>query len=148
MRAACPHGDPQQVDPTHVESALVVRLAFGAGADLDLFVSDPQNETVYFANTRTRAGGRLAADVRCETPPPRIETIRFEHPLPGRYRVGIDYPAGCDGEAEPAVYVVEWHFAGHRRQVQGLALPFVFSAVAAEFELGTPPRREKTADAP
>ncbi|MBM4383027.1 MAG: hypothetical protein FJ091_06610 [Deltaproteobacteria bacterium] len=53
--------------------ALRIRLAFGAQADLDLYVTDPLAETIYFANERAAAGGRLVADVRCDSKTPRIE---------------------------------------------------------------------------
>ena len=37
--------------PPAAEGTFVVRLAFEAGSDLDLYVSDPLQETVYYANT-------------------------------------------------------------------------------------------------
>ena len=40
--------------------ALRARLVFSADADLDLYVTGPDLETVYFANTPTRLGGVLA----------------------------------------------------------------------------------------
>ncbi len=120
------------------EGALVVRLAFGAGADLDLFVSDPRSETVYFANRHARSGGRLAADLRCDAPAPRIETVRFEHPLPGRYRIGVDYPAACGPNEAPAVFVVEWRTGDRGQRARGRALPLAFDTIAMEFELPAP----------
>jgi hypothetical protein len=117
------------------EDELVVRLAFGADVDLDLFVSDPRSETVYFANRRARSGGRLAADLRCDAPAPRIETVRFEHPLPGRYRIGVDYPGACGGDAKPAVFVLEWRAGDRGRLARGRAQPLVFDTIAMEFEL-------------
>jgi len=91
---------------------------FGAGADLDLYVTDPAQETVYFANTSSRAsGGRLEADLLCETGmrEPRVETVVFENAPLGRYRVGVDHAASCKGAggaAEAFVVVVE--FGGFR----------------------------------
>jgi hypothetical protein len=82
--------------------ALVVRLAFDAAADLDLYVTDPQQETVYFANTPARSGGALDADRTCADAAPRVETVVFEAPLPGRYRVGVDHPASCGRDAGAA----------------------------------------------
>ncbi len=89
-----------------------VRLAFSAGADLDLYVTDPTFETVYFANSPNRAGGRLEADLRCDAPSPRVETIRFPTTLSGAYRVGVDFPARCPDGAARATFVV--HIEGEQ----------------------------------
>jgi len=86
--------------------ALRVRLAFGAAADLDLYVTDPLQETVYFANSPSRAGGRLDRDSRCQDPAPRVETVVFAEPRPGVYRVGVDFPEHCDGAHEPVAFAV------------------------------------------
>jgi hypothetical protein len=92
-----------------------VRLAFSQGADLDLYVTDPTYETVYFANSPTRAGGRLEADVRCDAPAPRVETITFPRTLPGAYRVGVDFPERCSGGGGSEAFAVT--LEGERVQV-------------------------------
>ena len=86
--------------------ALRVRLVFGAGADLDLYVTDPLQETVYFANSPSRAGGRLDHDRRCDDPAPRIETVTFPDPHAGVYRVGVDFPESCDRSRDPVAFAV------------------------------------------
>jgi hypothetical protein len=86
--------------------ALAVRLAFGAAADLDLYVTDPLGETVYFANTPSHAGGALDADRGCADAAPRVETVVFPHPPSGRYRVGVDYAKSCNGRGDPAGYAL------------------------------------------
>ena len=118
--------------------AVVVRLAFGAAADLDLFVSDPRHETVYFANKRARSGGRLAADLRCDAPAPRIETVRFENALPGRYRIGIDHPVACSDDPAAAVFVVEWPSDGQIQRARGSVAPLVFDSIVQEFDWEAP----------
>jgi hypothetical protein len=89
------------------EGTLRVRLAFGADADLDLYVTGPSQETVYFANASSREGGRLDGDRLCADPAPRIETVTFPEFAPGRYRVGVDYPKTCAdrGTAAFVIYV-------------------------------------------
>lgn len=75
---------------------LVIELHFGEEADLDLYVTDPARETIYFANTPSSAsGGALEADARCDSPAPRIERVRFSAPPSGSYRVGVDFPERC-----------------------------------------------------
>ncbi len=117
-------------------AGLRVRLAFGARADLDLYVSDPLAETVYFGNTPSVSGGRLAADLRCVDPDPRVEEVRFESPPTGRYRVGVDYSEACDGGGDaPEPFVLEVVRDGRRELHRGEAPPDYFSAVVLEFEI-------------
>ena len=116
---------------------------FGAGSDLDLYVTDPAQETVYFANTPSRgSAGHLEADLRCDAvATPRIETIVFESAPAGRYRVGVDRAQTCDGgsrAAEPFLIAVE--FAGQRREVRGEILGERFLPSVLEIEL---PERDR-----
>jgi len=76
---------------------LVVTLAWSAPVDLDLYVTEPGLETVYYANPRSRGGGALERDARCADAAggPREERIRWTAPPAGRYRVGVDYPEAC-----------------------------------------------------
>jgi hypothetical protein len=124
--------------PPPADGALRVRLAFGAAADLDLYVTDALEETIYFANERAASGGRLSADARCDTPAPRVEEIVFAEPLPGRYRVGVDYMvyrAKC-GEQPPVVaYVLAIDGPQGRRVERGLARRGIFDARILEVVL-------------
>jgi hypothetical protein len=115
--------------------ALVVRLAFGAGADLDLYVTDTQRETVYFANSPSRSGGRLDRDRTCADAAPRVETVIFEHPAPGHYRVGVDYPKSCDGHDDPALYTLVTEHDGWVHLGNGEAAAGRFAPVVLEFDL-------------
>ena len=112
---------------------LVVRLAFEAGADLDLYVSDPLDETVYYANTPVRSGGALDADRRCREPGERVETVRFAAPLPGRYRVGVDFQHRCESEERVAPFSISIDANGERRILRGLARWNVFASRVDEF---------------
>ncbi len=120
------------------EGVVRVRLAFGEGADLDLFVSDPRQETVYFANKRSRSGGVLGRDLRCPDPAPRIESVEFEAALAGRYRVGVDYPSACPGFAGEAAYVVEISRNGDTTVLRGLIEPLTFEHIVREFDVDEP----------
>jgi hypothetical protein len=100
---------------------LRVELVFGAGADLDLYLTDPSQETVYYANTPSGGSeGRLERDLRCDDPAPRVETIVLPNAPPGRYRVGIDHAGGCRGGGnanEPYLVIVETD--ARRREIPG-----------------------------
>ena len=115
--------------------ALVVRLAFGAGADLDLYVTDALRETVYFANTPSRSGGRLDRDRTCVDAAPRVETVIFEHPARGRYRVGVDYQTSCDGRNAPAEYALLVEHDGRVQLRRGEAAAGRFEPIVLEFDL-------------
>jgi len=117
---------------------LRVRLAFGLAADLDLYVTDPLDETIYFANERAAAGGRLVGDARCDSPSPRIEQIVFAAPSAGRYRIGVDYMVWRDAcGAQPAVvaYVIAIDGPSGRRVERGLARRGIFDAKRLELTL-------------
>jgi len=113
--------------------ALRVRLAFGAGADLDLYVTDPLQETVYFANNPSRAGGRLERDLRCDDSAPRIETVTFPDPHPGVYRVGVDFPESCERSRDPVAFAVVVEQDGRvlAEQRSGI-MPLYFAPIVLE----------------
>jgi hypothetical protein len=117
---------------------LVIRLAFNTEADLDLYVSDPLQETIYYANTPARSGGRLRADRHCKEAPmpgPRVEEVVFDAPPPGAYRIGVDYPHRCDSKAGITAYAITVDLNGTRRELRGLAEPVVFDSIVTEYEI-------------
>lgn len=113
--------------------ALVIRLAFPATADMDLFVTDPSQETVYFANNPGKTGGELEADKRCDSAPPRIERFVLLQPVPGVYRVGVDFPERCDENKDPASYVVHVESDSGRLSRRKTLAPGIFDTVSLEF---------------
>ncbi len=119
------------------EGGIVVRLAFSDEADLDLYVTDPLLETVYFARHETRSGGVIGVDVRCETVGPRVEEVRFPESWPGRYRVGVDFPRRCDGQKAPAPtpYAVTVNANGDIYSASGVVNLEYFEVVVLEFEV-------------
>jgi hypothetical protein len=131
--------------PRAAAGELVVRLAFEGGADLDLYVSDPLDETVYYANTPVRSGGALDADRRCPEPGDRIETVRFAAPLAGPYRVGVDFQHRCASDERIAPWAISIDANGERRLLRGLAVWNVFASRVDEFHLheGDGPRTSR-----
>lgn len=128
---------PAQATP----GALVVRLAFGADADLDLYVTDPAQETVYFGNSPSGAGGELLADLRCNAPAPRVETIVFARRTRGNVRVGVDAPERCREDVRLVPFVVELRAGERRVERRGVATPGHFEVIVLEAEVddATPP---------
>ena len=131
--------------PAELSSGLLVRLAFDDVGDLDLFVTDPLQESVYFANSPTRSGGRLIDDRRCDDPSPRVESIHFPKPITGGYRVGVDFHGHCDetivsGEAaKQGVYVVRVDVDGRIMERRGMVLPGHFEVIVLEFDIEEAP---------
>ena len=114
--------------------ALIVQLAFDASADLDLYVTDSLQETVYFANTPSRSGGFLDRDRTCKDAAPRVETIVFERPLPGRYRIGVEYPQSCGAELT-APFAVRARHGDRDYERSGAVPPRRFDPIVLEFEI-------------
>jgi len=126
--------------PPPPPGVLRVELVFGESADLDLYLTDPSQETVYFANTPSHVnGGRLEADLRCDAGETRIEAIVFESAPPGRYRVGVDHAGSCGG-GEPAVeeFLVIVEADGRRDELRGEIARGRFLPRLVEFILPLP----------
>lgn len=122
--------------PLAPEGTLRVRLAFEAEVDLDLFVSDPLQETVYFANDRSRSGGELDADARCGMPEPRVESVSWSAPPSGRYRVGVDFPRRCDGHSGGhAPFAIAVERGGSRTLQRGVIDAGVFLPIVDRFDV-------------
>ena len=118
-------------------AGVVVRLMFDETVDLDLYVTDPLLDTVYFARHESRTGGVITEDVRCDTAGPRVEEVRFDNLWPGRYRVGVDFPRRCDGvrSIHPAAYAVEVSAAGQTHRMHGLVNLEYFEVEVLAFEV-------------
>ena len=135
-RTAALHGS--LADDAPAPGSFRVRLAFPEGADLDLFVTDPAQETVYFANSPSRSGGALVGDVRCGDPAPRVETVVFPDARPGRYRVGVDFAKNCDGSDDHVPFVVVVDGRGSAATRRGEIAPGVFQPIVLEVDVGIP----------
>ncbi len=124
-----------------LSGGLQIRLAFDEAADLDLFVTGPSQESVYFANSPSRSGGTLLDDRRCDDSSPRVETVRYANPLPGRYRVGVDFHRRCSEislsgrQAKQGLFVVRVEGRALDRVHEGIVAPGRFEVIVIEFVL-------------
>ena len=122
--------------PSAPDGTLRVRLAFEDAVDLDLFVSDPLQETVYFANDRSGSGGVLEKDMRCGMPGPRIERVSWSPAPAGRFRVGVDFPRRCDGAAGgPAPFAIAVERGGSRTLQRGVIEAGIFLPIVDRFDV-------------
>lgn len=131
---------PAPAPPVAEGSGLVVSLTWNAPVDLDLYVTDPTWETLYFGNNPTRRGARLEKDVRCASVPggeAAVERARIADALPGGYRVGVDFIDACGAKVDDVSYRIAADFAGVRREATGVIHREEFRVIALEFDLGS-----------
>ena len=120
----------------HGGGGVGVSLLWSAPVDLDLYVTDPSLETVYFANPTSQSGGRLWKDVTCDTAEvSRAEQITWDRPARGRYRVGVDFIDACKTEIEEAEFRIVVEVAGGIREKTGRLVKTRFEPVVLEFEV-------------
>ena len=88
---------------------LSILLGWSAAVDLDLYVTDPAWETLYFANNPTRAGARLVRDVSCRDVVDDRSFVEIAHvptPAVGPYRIGVDFIDSCASSTEAVTFRV------------------------------------------
>jgi uncharacterized protein YfaP (DUF2135 family) len=118
-----------------LDSSLRIALTFPGEVDLDLYVTGPLLETVYFANHTSRSGGEISDDVRCDTQGEHIERVYFAAPMPGRYRIGVDFPESCFGDVRTAAFAVVARYEEEKWNVEGSVELQQFNVAVLEFEI-------------
>ena len=134
-----PAGPPEPPRP-----GVTVTLRWTAAVDLDLYVTDPALETVYFANPRTASGGILERDARCagREAGEQVERARWTSPPAGRYRVGVDFLETCGGASEEVPYTLLVEVDGVRQELTGRARLAERQPLVLEFRVAAPAARE------
>jgi len=111
MTPTCTQGAPEvlngiddncngQVDEGFVMSGAVqITLGWNTGADIDLYVTDPNNETISYSHTRSGSGGHLDRDARgaC-TNGQTTENVYWPSGTSprGTYQVAVHHFSGCN----------------------------------------------------
>ena len=141
--AACARqAPPLPSAPAAPLPGVTVTLRWSAPVDLDLYVTDPVLETVYFANSRAASGGVLERDTRCagRQPGEQAERVRWTNPPPGRYRVGVDFPEACGAPTREAPWALTVEVDGRRQELTGHARLAEREPLVLEF---TVPREDR-----
>ena len=135
---------PPAASPAPPLLGVTVTLRWTAAVDLDLYVTDPALETLYFANPRTASGGVLERDARCagRAPGEQVERARWTSPPPGRYRVGVDFLETCGHASEEVPYALVVEVDGARQELTGRARLAERQPLVLEFRVGAPAARE------
>lgn len=125
-----------------VGDGLRLEMEWEAPVDLDLFVTGPAGETIYFGNKQSKNGDKLIEESNCESltskPSHLRETVLIPVAKNGKYRVSVDFIFQCKTDLEQAdakltVFNVQTdtkltqHIITVRRQV--------LKTVAMEFEV-------------
>jgi hypothetical protein len=90
-----------QIDEGFVGSGSIqITLWWQTGADIDMYVTDPTNETISYSHRNAASGGALDRDARgaC-TDNQTTENVFWNTPTPpsGTYRVEAHYYSECNG---------------------------------------------------
>lgn len=89
---------PVKNSPTEGDK-LLVTIQWNSRVDLDLFLTGPAGETIYFGNRKARAGYMMREESDCKTisssSKPYHETALIPAARVGRYRVSVDYILSC-----------------------------------------------------
>ncbi len=108
--------------------AVTVTLNWNTGADLNLYVRDPEGNTISYSRPNASSGGAMQIDsnTNCQTPSIQpVEHIFFPGttPIPGDYRVWVWDQDGC-GRNEATTFNLDIQVSGEQViQTFGSTLP-------------------------
>jgi len=96
-----------------------ITLAWQGGADIDLYVTDPQNTVISYQNPRANSGGHLDHDgrgaCRANDAGNTVENVYWESPQPpsGTYQVALHYYGECNSNAGPTTTTISISVGGN-----------------------------------
>ncbi len=131
--------EPPSAPAADDEAGLHVFLTWDAPVDLDLYLTDPSSESLYFGNNPTGSGSRLLTDVRCDTltaTSPAVEHAVMPKPTAGRYRVGVDFLDDCGSGIELVSFRISVDRDELHLEKSGRARAGEFLVIGLDFELG------------
>ncbi len=95
-----------------------ITLAWQGGADIDLYVTDPQGTQISYQNPRSPSGGHLDHDgrgaCRANDAGNTVENVYWDNAQPpsGTYQVALNYYGECNSHAGPTQTTVSISVGG------------------------------------
>jgi uncharacterized protein YfaP (DUF2135 family) len=88
-----------------------VNISWNSSADVDLYVTDPVGEEIYYAHRGSHSGGQLDIDsnAACNSDGPRAENIFWPFgivPPKGDYNIRVNYWSACGEESTDYVVTI------------------------------------------
>ena len=115
----------------YASGSIQITLSWDTGADLDLHVTDPNGDTLYFDRPRVRSGGFLDHDATgvcvTDTGNNGIENAYWNSsdPPPGDYQVEVHYYRECGSAGGPTHATVSIAIGGRVwRSLQATVVPY------------------------
>ena len=122
--------------------ALHLELTWTAPVDLDLFVTGPSGETIYFGNKQAKNGDKVTEESNCESviskPTHLRETVLIPAAQSGKYRVSVDFILQCGSNLEEVAAKIDLFNAQNDTKLTQQTITVkrqVLNTVAMEFEV-------------
>jgi hypothetical protein len=118
VQAQCAQGAPEQcngIDDNcngvidegcgYQSGAIQITAAWNSASDIDLHVTDPMGEHIYYGDRQSNSGGVLDHDANagCSVQPPTVENVYWSTPAPprGTYQVRVHAFSMCGSYQTP-----------------------------------------------
>lgn len=92
------------------EGPHIIEISWREPIDLDLFLTGPKGETIYFANRLSKNGMRMRTETGCTEmkgkEPPFIEQAVIPSQIKGKFRVSVDFINSCNHNILSSDYLI------------------------------------------
>lgn len=122
---------------------LEIELYWSNPVDLDLFVTAPDGETIYYGNPKSRAGDLIRSQSNCASvktnPTPWRERAMINAAQSGIYRVSVDFIFNCGSGLKQADAVLKLIDTENKLQLAAQTIIVekqILNTIAWEFKVG------------
>ena len=122
---------PVQLGSFPAPGRLTVSLNWSGSADLDLHVTDPMGETLYYFHPASAAGGSISRDRECAGQQGQSEVVSYPagQAVSGKYQISVHYFRAC-GAAKDVAYNVSVESDAGTQTFNGVVHPGDYTRVA------------------
>ena len=132
----------RSISVAEIGDALRLELTWSAPVDLDLFVTGPSGETIYFGNKQAKNGDKVIEESNCESVISKSghlrETVFIPAAQSGKYRVSVDFILQCGSNLEDVAAKIDLFNAQNDTKLTQQTITVrrqVLNTVAMEFEV-------------